>query len=172
MTIRILCGVAVLGTAALVLAGCSFAVEPASTSEPIAAPSTASAPVPSPSATPGPRFTASDDGQVTLPLSTAPARGFMMAQIHGAVGVNDEGCVTVKRAVLVASYGSTISADGTSITVPLVGTVKIGESLPKTAGGSSRLIEKYAKKYDKKSALELIARCGEGNYTWINPTED
>lgn len=95
-----------------------------------------------------------------------------MAQIHGAVGVNDEGCVTVKRAVLVSSYGSTISADGTSITIPLVGTVRIGESLPKTGGGTVKLIKKYAKKYDREGELELIARCGEGNYTAINPTED
>jgi hypothetical protein len=99
----------------------------------------------------------SDDGVVLVVSRDSDAR--MQALVSGTVGVTDTGCIALDDAVLVAPEGSTISADGETVSLTGVGEFRLGDSLPGTGGGWTVWGDDGAGFGD----------CGSGEYAVLQP---
>ena len=83
----------------------------------------------------------------------------MQASLSGTLGTNENGCVSLDGAVIVAPYGSTISEDGQFVSLEGVGKFGLGETLPPTGGGWVEW------GYDG----EGYGDCGGGDYAVLQP---
>jgi hypothetical protein len=81
-----------------------------------------------PSATPGP-------AQILTWTHTASDSPTTDALVSGTLAVNDNGCVTIGAALLVAPPGSSVLADGSGVSVSSLGEHKFGDTLQDVSGG-------------------------------------
>jgi hypothetical protein len=56
-------------------------------------------------------------------------QGYMLAQMEGTLGVNEQHCVTLDGNVVIAPYGSRVTPDGRHVSFPGWAPIRIGTSL-------------------------------------------
>jgi hypothetical protein len=92
-------------------------------------------------------------------LVVAPqSQGYMMAEMHGALGVNAQECVTFDGDVLLAPHGTQVTPDGKHISFPHYAPIRIGASLVGGGGNYPRISDLSGLGWDD-DLVDALRRC-------------
>ena len=100
-------------------------------------------------------------GHPTLLVIPGWTQGGLMAEIHGNLGVNAQGCVTIGGDVVMARDGSRITADGKHVVFPGWAPITLDRGLVGGGGyyGGRRWLEKTARGWWDDDLVDAVEHC-------------
>lgn len=119
------------------------------------------------SAAAGPSTGAWAEGPASPRLVVWPTRSkyHMFAELHGTLGVNDEGCISFGDDVVLADHGTRVTPDGKSVVFPGNLVLPLGVGFVGGGGGygDRRWLEQTARRNWDDDLVDALERClGDG----------